>query len=154
MGQKEPPCKLTGPDHMGSGALGSQRGLFVGIGASAGALEALEHFFDNVTRGNGLAFVVIQHLERHHPSVLAELLSKHTSMPVEEAEDGVRALPNHVYIIPPNAVLTMERCVLRVASPNETSLRAPVDTFFRSLALDQGDAAVGIVLFWNGHGRY
>ncbi len=129
---------------------GPQRGLFVGIGASAGALEALERFFAHVPHESGLAFVVVQHLERHHPSVLAELLGKHTQMPVEQAEEGTRARPNHVYVIPPNSVLTLERGVLRIARPAETGLRAPVDAFFRSLARDQGETAAGIILSGTG----
>jgi two-component system CheB/CheR fusion protein len=71
-------------------------------------------------------------------------------MPVEQAEDGARARPNRVYVIPPNAVLTLERGVLRVARPAETGLRTPVDAFFRSLAQDQGEAAVGIILSGTG----
>ncbi len=90
--------------------------------------------------------VVVQDLERSHPSVLAELLGKHTQMPVQQAEDGVRAQPDHVYIIPSNAVLTLERGLLRVARAAETALRRPIDTFLRSLAQDQGENAVGIIL--------
>ena len=114
------------------------RGVFVGIGVSAGALEALEQFFAHVPKQSGLAFVVVQHLERHHPGLLAEILGKHTQMPVSQAEEGVRARPNHVYVIPPNAELTLERGVLRVGTPAETGLRAPVDSFLRSLAQDGG----------------
>jgi len=118
----------------------------VGIGASAGSLEALDRFFDEMPADSGMIVVVVQHLERSHPSVLAELLGKHTQMPVQQAEDGVRAQPDHVYIIPPNAVLTLERGLLRVARPAETGLRTPIDTFLRSLAQDQGENAVGIIL--------
>jgi len=90
--------------------------VYVGIGASAGALHALERFFSLVPADTGLVFVVVQHLDRHHPSVLAELLGKHTQMPVQQAEDGARPQPNHVYIIPPNSVLTLEQSLLRVGS--------------------------------------
>ncbi|HEX7836746.1 MAG TPA: chemotaxis protein CheB, partial [Kofleriaceae bacterium] len=120
--------------------------MFVGIGASAGALGALERLFSLLPASSGLVFVVVQHLERHHPSVLAELLGKHTQMPVRPAEDQARAQPNHVYIIPPNAVLTLERGVLRVARSEEAGLRTPIDAFFRSLGRDQGERAIGIVL--------
>jgi two-component system, chemotaxis family, CheB/CheR fusion protein len=92
--------KLIGP--------GSPNGLFVGIGASAGSLEALERFFATMPAASGLTFIVVQHLERHHPSVLAELLGRHTPMPVQQAIDGMRPAPNHVYIIAPNTVLTLE----------------------------------------------
>jgi two-component system CheB/CheR fusion protein len=78
------------------------RPVFVGIGVSPGALHALERFSSLVSADSGLIFVVVQQLERNHPSVLAELLGKHTQMPVQQAEDGVRPLPNNVYTIPPN----------------------------------------------------
>jgi len=119
--------------------------VFVGIGASAGALETMQRFFSLLPADSGLVFVVVQHLERHHPSVLADLLGKHTRMPVEQAEDQVRPQPNHVYIIPPNAELTLAQGVLRVDRSGETGLRMPVDVFFRSLAHDQGERAIGII---------
>ncbi len=121
-------------------------GLFVGIGASAGSLEALGRFLDGLPAESGMTLVVVQHLERRHPSALAELLGKHTRMPVQQAEDGVRAQPDHVYVIPPNAVLTLARGVLRVAPAVETGLRTPIDAFLRSLAQDRGEGAVGIIL--------
>ncbi len=144
MGRK----KADGP----SGAPGTARPareaagpVFVGMGASAGALGALERFFSRMPADSGLVFVVVQHLDRHHPSVLADLLGKHTQMPVRQAEDQVRAQPDHVYIIPPNAVLTLERGQLRVARSSEPGLRSPIDAFLRSLARDQGERAIGIV---------
>ena len=118
----------------------------MGIGASAGSLQALDRFLDELPADSGMTLVVVQHLERSHPSALAELLGKHTEMPVQQAEDGVRPRPNHVYIIPPNAVLTLERGLLRVARPAETGLRTPIDAFFRSLAQDRGENAVGIIV--------
>ncbi|MBI5542929.1 MAG: PAS domain-containing protein [Deltaproteobacteria bacterium] len=127
-----------------------RQGFFVGIGASAGALEALERFFAHVPADSGLCFVVVQHLERHHPSVLSELLGKYTRMPVEQAEDATRARPNHVYVIPPNSVLTLEKGVLRVVKAAEAGLRTPVDSFLRSLAQDRGKAAAGIILSGTG----
>jgi two-component system CheB/CheR fusion protein len=120
--------------------------VFVGIGASAGSLAALERLFALLPADGGLAVVVVQHLDRHHPSVLAELLGKHTQMPVRQAEDQTRARPDHVYIIPPNAELRMERGLLRVVRSTEAGLRTPIDVFFRSLARDQGERAIGIIL--------
>ena len=120
--------------------------LVVGLGASAGSLQALEHFFASIRPDTGFTFVVVQHLERHHPSVLAELLGKHTTIPVEQAEDGVHIQPNHAYIIPPNAVLTLQRGLLRVARPAESGLRAPIDAFLRSLAKEYKESAVGIIV--------
>ncbi len=125
---------------------GPRDGLIVGIGASAGSLEVLDRFLDELPADSGMTLVVVQHLERRHPSVLAELLGKHTRMPVQQAEDGVRAQPDHVYVIPPNAVLTLARGVLRVAPAAETGLRTPIDAFLRSLAQDRGEGAVGIIL--------
>ncbi len=128
----------------------ADRSLIVGIGASAGALEALERFFAEVPPDAGLAFIVVQHLERHHPSVLTELLGRYTPMTVEQAVDGERPRPNHVHVIPPNAVLTLERGVLRLATPAATGLRAPVDALFHSLAVDQAETAVGVILSGTG----
>jgi two-component system CheB/CheR fusion protein len=118
----------------------------VGIGASAGSLEVLDRFLDALPADSGMTLVVVQHLERRHPSALAELLGKHTRMPVQQAEDGIRPQPDHVYVIPPNAVLTLERGLLRIARPAETGLRTPIDAFFRSLAQDRGENAVGIIV--------
>jgi two-component system CheB/CheR fusion protein len=125
-------------------------GIFVGIGGSAGALEALHGFFDHMPADTGMVFVVVMHLERHHPSVLAELLARHTEMPVTQAEDGVRARPDRVYVIAPNTVLALERGVLRVATPEAVGSRKPVDTLLGSLADDQGEGAVGIILSGTG----
>ncbi len=133
---------------LGGKSLGVPTGggpIIVGIGASAGALGVLQQFFSIVPSDGGLVFVVVQHLDRHHPSVLAELLGRHTLMPVRQAEDGVRALPNHVYIIPPSSALTLEKGLLRV-TPADALARSFIDGFFRSLALDQGERAVGIIL--------
>jgi two-component system CheB/CheR fusion protein len=121
--------------------------LVVGIGASAGGLAAFKSFFDNMPADTGMAFVLVQHLDPNHPSILTELIQPHTAMPVEIARDYVRVAANHVFIIPPNATLTMEGDVLRVAAPAPArEHRRPIDTFFASLAENQEDCAVGIVL--------
>jgi len=124
--------------------------LVIGLGGSAGALEALTGFFARMPPDTGMSFVVVQHLERHHPSMLPELLARHTSMPVQAARDGAPLAPDHVFVIPPNAYLTVERGCLRVAAPGDTGLSMPIDAFFRSLAEDQGEKAVGIVLSGTG----
>ena len=77
--------------------------LVVGIGASAGGLAAFKSFFDNMPADTGMAFVLVQHLDPNHPSILTELIQPHTAMPVEIARDYVRVAANHVFIIPPNA---------------------------------------------------
>ncbi len=120
--------------------------MFVGIGASAGALGTLERFFSLLPADSGLVFVVVQHLQRNHPSALAELLGKRTRMPVRQAEDQSLAQPNHVYIIPPNTVLTLEHGQIRVVRSAEAGLRTPIDAFLRSLARDQGEHAIGVIL--------
>ncbi|MEO8747630.1 MAG: chemotaxis protein CheB [Rhodanobacter sp.] len=126
-------------------------GLIVGIGASAGGLEAFKTFFEHMPADSELAFVLVQHLAPDHTSLLAELLSKVTNMPVMDAVDGVRVEPRHVYAIPPNATLTIVDGILQVrrpAPPREH--RWPINTFFTSLAEDQGDRAVCVVLAGTG----
>src|SRR5258706_4841892 len=90
--------------------------LIVAIGASAGGLEALEHFFRNMPPDAGMAFAVIQHLAPDHPSALPQLLAKYTRMEVEQVQDNMAMAPGRVYIIPPNATLTIRAGVLRIAA--------------------------------------
>jgi len=123
----------------------------VGIGASAGGLEAFEHFFTNMPADSGMAFVLIPHLAPEHKSIMAELLMRYTKMDVFQAEDGMRANPNCVYIIPPNKDMAMLKGTLQLLEPVERrGLRHPIDFFFRSLAEDQGEWAVCIVLSGTG----
>lgn len=127
------------------------RRLVVGIGASAGGLEAFQTFFANMPSNSGLAFVLVQHLDPHHKTMLAELLSRHTKMTVSEAQDGTFAAPNTVSIIPPDATLTIQDGRLRVSTPAPDRLtRRPIDSFLCSLAEDQGDNAVCIILSGGG----
>jgi two-component system, chemotaxis family, CheB/CheR fusion protein len=121
--------------------------LVVGIGASAGGLAAFRSFFDNMPADTGMAFVLVQHLDPHHKSMLVELLRPHTSMGVVEAQDRATLAANQIHVIPPNATLTLEGDTLRVAVPAPArEYRRPIDTFFASLAENQEDCAVGIVL--------
>ncbi|HET6587100.1 MAG TPA: PAS domain S-box protein [Oleiagrimonas sp.] len=125
--------------------------LIVGIGASAGGLEAFKTFFAHMPADSGMAFVLVQHLAPEHKSMLAELLQRGTDMPVAEAEDGAEVAPNHVFVIPPNATLTIEHGRLGIDNPAPARAhRRPIDTFFGSLAEDQGENAVGIVLSGTG----
>ena len=117
----------------------------VGVGASAGGLEAYERLFDAMPADSGAAFVLVQHLAPHHESMLSEILSKHTSMVVAQVADDVRVEPNHVYLIPPNTTLTLAAGRLHLAEASET-LRVPIDGFFASLATEQREHAVGILL--------
>ncbi len=123
----------------------------VGIGASAGGLEALERFFDHMPPDTGLAFVVVPHLSPDFKSLMGELLSKRTRMAVCQVTDGVTVQANCIYVIPPrkNMIITAGRLVLTdIESPH--GLNLPIDIFFRSLAQDLSDRAIGIVLSGTG----
>jgi len=123
----------------------------VGIGASAGGFEAFKLFFAAMPPDSGMVFVLIQHLDPTHQSLTAELLGKHTAMPVVEVEDEMRVEPNRVYVIPPKAYLTMSGETLHLSEPVERrGLRMPIDFFFRSLADDQQERAIGIILSGSG----
>lgn len=119
----------------------------VGIGASAGGLEALTEFFTHVPASPDLAFVVIQHLDPTHKGMLPELLQRATTMTVTEATNRMAVKPNCVYIIPPNKDLSILHGVLVLLDPPAPrGLRLPIDFFFRSLAADQNKGAVGVIL--------
>ncbi len=121
--------------------------LIVGIGASAGGLDAFTTFFANMPPDSGMAFVLVQHLDPQHKSLLTELIARTTEMTVTEAEDGMALDANQVFIIPPDATLTIMNGVLRVSKPAPPrDRRRPVDSFFVSLAEDQGENAVCIIL--------
>jgi two-component system CheB/CheR fusion protein len=119
----------------------------VGIGASAGGLEALIDVFTNVPPDSGLAFVVVPHLARNQKSHLTEILSRKTSMPVAEIKSHTRPEPNHVYILPPNSFVTLVNGVLELQPrPEDGGPPMPIDQFFRSLAAHQKSRAVGVIL--------
>ena len=119
----------------------------VGIGASAGGLEALEQFFGNMPKDSGMAFVVIQHLDPTHKGIMPELLQRITSMKVFQASDRLKVQANCVYVIPPNKSLSILNGALYCLDPVESrGLRLPVDVFFRSLAEDMQDKSIGIIL--------
>src|ERR1700730_1656119 len=109
--------------------------LIAAIGASAGGLEAYETFFKHMPADSGIAFAVVMHLAPDHESALTQLLARHTRMAVEQVQDNTEVVPNRVYIIPPNATLTIKDRVLRVTAPAEPrGYRTPIDSLFRSLA--------------------
>ncbi|HSB03220.1 MAG TPA: chemotaxis protein CheB [Anaerolineales bacterium] len=125
----------------------------VGIGASAGGLMAFEKFFSGMPQDteSGMAFVVVQHLSPDHKSVLADLVKRYTPMHVYEVEDGMRVKPNCTYIIPPNrdmAILNGRLQLLELTAPR--GIRMPIDFFFRSLAQDQHEQAICVVLSGSG----
>lgn len=123
----------------------------VGIGASAGGLEALESFFDSTPADTGMAFVVIQHLSPDFRTMMVELLSRHTAMPVVSAEDGMLLQANHVYLIPPAKVMTVNGTRLSLSAKDVThSVAKLIDLFFESLAREVGPLSVGIILSGTG----
>jgi two-component system, chemotaxis family, CheB/CheR fusion protein len=123
----------------------------VGIGASAGGVEALEALFTAMPPDSGMAFVVVTHLDPRRESLLAQIIGRHTNMPVAEAQDGDAVEPDRVYVLPPAAILTIEQGRLRLRERGgELSERAPIDIFFSSLAEDRGEEAVGVVLSGGG----
>ncbi len=125
----------------------------VGIGASAGGLAAFEAFFSSmpIDTHPGMAFVLVQHLAPDHKSILTELIRRYTSMQVFEVEDGMTVAPNCAYIIPPNRDMAFLNGTLQLLEPlAPRGKRLPIDFFFRSLAQDQGERAIGIVLSGTG----
>lgn len=128
-----------------------KRLICVGIGASAGGLEALEVFFRNMPTNSGMAFIVIQHLSPDYKSLMSELLSRYTSMEIFRAEDGVAVEPNSIYLIPPKKNLTIFHGKLFLADQDTNrGLNLPIDIFLRSLALDKGKDSIGIILSGTG----
>jgi two-component system CheB/CheR fusion protein len=127
----------------------SGRFPIVGLGASAGGIEALERFFAQVPLDLGVAFLVVLHLGPDTTSHATEILARVAKVPVQEAEDGDVVEPDHVYVITPNTVLGISNGRLDVKRPADPR-RQPVDALFRALAEDQGDAAVGVVLSGTG----
>ncbi|HUF00403.1 MAG TPA: chemotaxis protein CheB [Anaerolineales bacterium] len=122
----------------------------VGIGASAGGLKALEAFFEALPSDTGMAYVVITHLHPEHESHMAELLQRHTQMPVQQVDGLVHVEKDHVYVIPPNRRLVMEDSQIDTTEFKEPrGQRAPIDYFFRSLARGHPNA-VGIILSGGG----
>lgn len=123
----------------------------VALGASAGGLEALQQFFKNTPSDSGMAFVVIQHLSPDYKSMMVELLSKNTTMPVRRVENGMRVEPNQVYLIPPKTQMTLSRGKLLLGEIDHSKgLVLPIDIFFKSLAEDQSERAIGVVLSGTG----
>ena len=125
--------------------------VIAALGASAGGLEAFEKFFKYMPCDAGIAFIVVQHLAPDHATALPELLAKYTQMPVEQARDRTRVAPNNVYVIPPNATLTIQESILQVTAPTEArGHRTPIDSLFSSLAEDCGENAVCIMFSGTG----
>jgi two-component system CheB/CheR fusion protein len=123
----------------------------VGVGASAGGLDALERFFDSLPMDTGMAFVIVQHLSPDFKSLMDELLARHTKLPIALVEDGMPVEADHVYLIPPKKemIISGGRLLLSERDPQQ-ELTLPIDLFFRSLARDCGSRAIAIVLSGGG----
>ena len=122
----------------------------VAIGASAGGLEALEKLFGAMACDTGSTFVVIQHLSPDHKSMMANLLSRHTQMPVVMVERDMPIEPDHVYLIPPGSIMHMGEGRLRLTPKNPRTLTLPIDVFFKSMASHYGPLSVGVILSGTG----
>ena len=129
----------------------NKKHFIVGIGASAGGLEAINELFDNIPEGNGYSFVVVQHLSPNHKSLMDELLAKHTHMEILRAEEGMIILPNRVYLIPNKKNMTIRSGKLRlIDKPVNHSPNNAIDIFLESLAKDRQEAAIAIILSGTG----
>jgi two-component system CheB/CheR fusion protein len=123
----------------------------VGIGASAGGVEAFRELLKELPVDTGMAFVIIQHLSPNYESFLTEILSRETKLPVTKVEDGLRIEPNHVYVIPPKTEMGILQGILHlVPRTEEKKINRTIDFFLKSLAADQKEKAIGIVLSGTG----
>jgi two-component system CheB/CheR fusion protein len=139
-GARRPPVRRAGP--------ATASFPVVGVGASAGGLDAFRQLLAHVPVNAGLALVLVQHLEPKRASLLSDALGRTTRMKVSQAEDGARVEPNRVYVIPPGAQMAIEQGVLRLSPRSDDAQRPhlPIDHFFRSLAAERGRQSIGVVL--------
>ena len=145
---QESPSEVTAPSFEKTRPIdGTAAFRIVGMGGSAGGLEAFEQFFSHLPPDTGLAFVLVPHLEPTHKGMMPELLQRRTKMKIVEAEDGMEVQTNRVYVIPPNADLSILHGKLQVLEPvAPRGLRTPIDCFFGHLAADQQEKAIAILL--------
>src|SRR5712691_1394595 len=132
-----------------AGAMSRENGprAVVGIGASAGGLEAFSRLLRGLPVDTGMAFVLVQHLDPRHESILPELLSSRTPMPVVQVTEGTQVRPNHVYVIPPNTTMAISGCILHLSPRGAPDGRhLPIDIFLTSLAEDQKTNSIGVIL--------
>jgi two-component system CheB/CheR fusion protein len=156
---KEKTVKTRMDDNLKSaGPLGSKaRSLpeitfpIIGLGASAGGLEAFEQFFRHIAPDSGMAFILVSHLDPGRASMLTEILQRTTTMTVLEAQDQMIITPNRVYVIPPNRDLAVFHGTIQLSVPEgHRGQRMPIDFFLRSLAEDLGERAIGVILSGSG----
>src|SRR5688500_11495011 len=147
---------MSGPQeirgaHSPNGRRTAQPHYVVGIGASAGGLDPLVRFFDNLPKETGMAFVIVQHLSPDFRSLMDELLARHTELPIHLVEDGMVVEADHVYLIPPKKEMIISGGRLLLSDRDRhQEFPLPIDIFFRSLAQDCGARAVAIVLSGGG----
>ncbi|MCA1075516.1 chemotaxis protein CheB [Clostridium bowmanii] len=119
----------------------------IGIGASAGGLDALSVFLCNVPKNSGLAFVIVQHMEKNSKTILVDLLQGDTSMKVVQAHENMSVQPNFVYVIPPNKNMSINHNTIHLFDYTKPhNLRLPIDFFFCSLANDMKERSIGVIL--------
>ncbi|HKV23016.1 MAG TPA: chemotaxis protein CheB [Candidatus Acidoferrum sp.] len=125
--------------------------LIAAIGASAGGIEAFIELIGNLAVDTGMSYVLVQHLDPEHHSMLTELLSKKTAMRVNEVTNGMTVEPNHIYVIPPNATMSISNHTLQLAPRGDSkALHMSIDHFMRALAEEQGNRAIGVILSGSG----
>ncbi len=148
MPARKPPLKRSEPSEPAIATRnGAPRFPVVGIGASAGGLEAATSFFKELTPNLGMAYVLVLHLDPARESKVTEILARTTPIPMVQAKDGMRVEPDHVYVIPPNCDMTIEHWVLHLRGREaHRSANTTIDTFLRSLAVGHGSDAIGVIL--------
>jgi two-component system CheB/CheR fusion protein len=151
--RRKPPAPAPSAERPAANALKTAEALatarsprVVAVGASAGGLDAFIDLLSAIPVETGLAFVLIQHLDPRHESMLAGILTRSAAIPVEQVADGMRIERDHVYVIPPGREMTVWQGILRLAPRTSEVPHRPLDNFFRSLAKDQESRAVGVVL--------
>ncbi len=148
--ESDAPASSTVPEAMQASRVADDPPFYiVGIGASAGGLEALEAFFDNMPLSDEFAFVIIQHLSPDYKSLMPELLNRHTRFTIHQAEEGMRVQPGCIYLNQPKKNLIIFNDTLFFA-PQEQGLNLPIDIFLRALAEDRGEKAIGVILSGTG----
>ena len=152
-----PPSNLTLPTSEQNSSANAERiqsdepFAIVGIGASAGGLEAVTDLLSSLPAASGMAFLLAQHLDPHHASMLVEILAKKTAMPVREASEGMAVESNHLYVIPPNTSMRIAQGHLTLRPRGETlGPPMPIDDLLQSLAEDRGVNAIGVILSGSG----
>jgi len=123
----------------------------VGIGASAGGLIALKEFFDHIPAGTPAAFIVVTHLNREKHSILSELLAAHTPLPIARVDKDVKIESENIYVLTENTTLTIENNWLKVSARDDKIINSSVDIFFKSLATQFKERAIGIILSGGGN---